>query len=176
MIFEVMHQLGLLPLAMLAALQLAGRRYDPVYWWLGIAFGVSWLADTAAHWISPPLVSVVYPVSQASIVVAVLLPRAHAAFVLAIVVLVAIGVVVFRGVDSPEALIRATAWGAIIAALLPASTLGFLRTILLFYYGLGLLAWLGYVAAPGWVAWGIYQGTRVLGIGGFCAQSLRRKL
>lgn len=168
---ESAHYMALIPLAVLGWLRLRGRRLDTAYWWLAVAFGVSWLADTAAHWLPPSLVSAVYPVGQAGIVAAVLMPKDYAALILGLLVAVGMVGVITHGVSGPEFVIRAVAWGVIVAVVLFAPVP--IRIPLLIYYGLGLLAWVGYNAIPGWTSWGIYQGTRAVGLGAFSLVLLR---
>lgn len=163
--------MALIPLAWLI---LQGER-RPEWWWLAGAFGISWLADTAAHWVSPALIGVVYPVSQAAIVGAVLLNRTDAYVLLLLLWITAVLAVLWEGVTGPEVMLRTVAWGSIVgmAGMRP---LGRLRYSLLMAFGIGWLAWLGYVLAPGWGSWGVYQSVRLAGLGLFCWASQARLL
>lgn len=154
---EVAHFLGLLPLVLVAAF-----RAPRAYWWLALAFGVSFLADTASHFISPFWVSRVYVVSQSALVAAVFLDRADALWTLAaLVVLGLLGV--FLQPSGPEVFTHTCAWGvaALIAYEMAPQPL---RRSLLVYFGWGLVAWVAYVWVPGWTSWGAYQMTRLVGI------------
>lgn len=168
MIFEVAHQMGLLPLIWLAFLHWRGRDPGLAWWWLAGAFAVSWLADTAAHWMAPLLVSPVYLVSQASVVGFVFLVRRDAITLVVALVVVGLGAVFWRGVEAPDVLFHTVAWLSIIGIVYPLRQLGRLRTSLLVYFGLGLLAWMLYAVSPGWFFWLAYQSTRLIGILLFC--------
>lgn len=170
---ETAHQIALAPLLFLAGLHVTGRHRGAAWWWLAGAFLVSWVADSAVDlgvdwW----LVSVVYPVSQAAIVGAVLLDRSDAirlALVLSVVGMVS---VLWRGVSGPDVLLRTVAWGAVVGVAWQYRAIGRTRLALLVYFGVGLVAWYVYVFAPSWWTWGGYQAVRALGIGAFCWASL----
>src|SRR5260221_2594102 len=66
--------MALLPLLWLGVLAYYGQRRSVLWWTLAIVLGVSWLADTAAHWVDPWLVSALYPGVQAILLGLVLLP------------------------------------------------------------------------------------------------------
>lgn len=168
MIFEIVHQMALLPFLWLAWLHFRGERRDVAWWWLAGAFFVSWLADTAAHWMAPFLVSPVYLVSQASIIGFVFLSRRKALTLIVVLVAVGIAAILWRGVDSPDVLFHTVAWLSVVGIVYPLRQLGRLRYSLLIYYGAGWLCWLGYAINPGWFSWSGYQLTRLLGIAMFC--------
>lgn len=153
--------MGLVPVLWLALRK--ERRVE--WWWLAGVFGVSWLADTAAHWVNPWLVSAVYPVAQAGIVGAVFLSRREAALLVA--VLVWVGVLSAGWGTVPDLLLRTVAWLAVVGIVWPLP-LGSLRVALLLAFGLGWLCWVGYQFAPGWTSWGVYQGVRAVSLGWFC--------
>lgn len=165
--------MALLPLVWLVGLWMLGHRRDPSLWWLAGAFLVSWLADTAAHWADPRLISAVYPVSQAAIVAAVLLNRDDALTFLFFVVAVGVLSIVFQELQQPNVL-RSAAWAAICGIVYPLP-LGKLRTALLTTFGVGLAAWIVYAAEPGWPTWILYQLVRASGIGLFCWAVLRHR-
>lgn len=168
MIFEIAHHMALIPVLWLA---LTGRGKGQAWWYLSGIFLVSWLADWAAHWANPFVVSPVYLVTQAAIVGAVFLPRRDAILlVIALVVVGAYAVVMEPG--TPDVLVHTVAWGTAAGIVFPLWQLGRLRTALLVVFGAGLLAWWLYVLRPGYPSWGIYQGTRLLGILLFCWASL----
>jgi hypothetical protein len=168
MIFELAHQLALVPLLFLLVLRMRGQRRDVAWWWLAGAFFVSWLADSAAHVVDPWLMSLVYPVSQAAIVGAVLLERDDAVVFVIALVTIGVGAVLWRGVGTPDVLVHTVAWASVALIVFDRDALGRLRTALLVAFGLGLLAWLGYTIRPGWTLWLCYQGVRALGIALFC--------
>ena len=72
------HALGLVPILTMAGW---GRRLPSAWWWLAVAFGVSFLADTVSVLIPGPrgvghqLVSQTYPLLQAGLFALVLAPR-----------------------------------------------------------------------------------------------------
>lgn len=169
MIFYLAYSLGVIPLAWLAWLAARWHRRDAAWWWLGGAFFVSFIADSfALAGVEPWLMSLVYPVSQAAIVGAVLLEREDAGlFVLALVTM-GIVAVLWRGVGTPDVVVHTVAWGSIAVVALDRAALGRLRLALIVAFGFGWIAWIGYTITPGWTSWICYQGLRALGIGCFC--------
>jgi hypothetical protein len=165
---EAAHQMALGPLLWLAALRARGTVVGTAWWWLAGAFFVSWLADTGAHVVDPWLMSLVYPVSQAAIVGAVLLEREDAVLFVLALALVGILAVLWRGVGTPDVLVHTVAWGSIACVAFDRDALGNLRLALIIAFGFGLVAWLGYTITPGYQTWLCYQGVRALGIGTFC--------
>lgn len=159
--------MALIPLLFLLWLHRQGEKRGQEWWWLAFAFLVSWLADTAAHWLDPDLVGNLYPVSQAAIIGAVLLFRREAFLFLAVLVGTAL-LVVWPGASGIDVFLRTVAWGAVVALVYDYHALGRLRTSLLVYFGAGLLAWWGYALWPGWPSWLAYQGTRLSGLLLFC--------
>lgn len=164
--FGLAHHMALAPALVLGVLWTLGRRPDTALWWLAGAFGVSWLADTAAHWVDPRLVSAVYPVSQAALVGSVLLKRDDAIVFLFTVIFIGVLSIAFQELQQPSVL-RSASWAAIVGIVYPLP-LGRLRTSLLVTFGIGLAAWIVYAAVPGWPTWLVYQGVRAVGIGWFC--------
>lgn len=156
-------------MALLPALWLAlrmDRRTE--WWWLAGAFGVSWLADLAALFSHAPwLISTVYPVSQAAIVIAVLADREEALVYTWLLVLVGIVSVLAEGVTGPTLLLETVAAASVVSVVWPLP-LGKLRICLLVAFGGGLLAWIGYVIAPGWTSWLVYQSVRAVSLLLFC--------
>jgi hypothetical protein len=145
------------------------QRRDAAWYWLAGAFFVSWIADSfALAGIEPWLMSLVYPVSQAAIVGAVLLEREDAALFVLALVIVGILAVLWKGVGTPDVLVHTVAWGSIVCVAFDRDALGKLRLALIVAFGFGLVAWLGYTLTPGWPSWLAYQGVRALGIGTFC--------
>lgn len=166
---EVAHLMGILPLLWLAVV----RCKEPAFWWLAVAFGISFLADSAAHWVAPWIISAVYPVSQAALICAVFLPRQDAYTMLGLLLVVGLSSLWFTHASGPDLLLHTTAAVAVCWIVAPLPALGMLRTALLIYFGLGLLAWYGYVWQPSWASWAIYQACRLVGILAFCRATLK---
>jgi hypothetical protein len=169
LITEVAHYMALLPLVMLAGLFAGGQTRDATWWWLASAFAVSWLADTAAHWVNPWAVGVVYPIAQAVIVAVVLTDRERAAELLGVLLAVGLSAVVLAGVDTPDIAVRSFAWLPLVwiawrMRRLPAR----LRACLIVYFGLGWVAWLVHVRWLVVATWYPYQGMRLVGLLLFC--------
>lgn len=176
MIFELAHQMGALPLATLLVLLLRGKRRDAGLWWLAAGFLVSWAADWFPHFGNPPaVVATVYPVGQAGLMFPVLMSRRTAAALLLLSGTAAIVAILLHGLTGPEFLSRAVAWGAIVVAASQRPALGWVAFALVLYFGLGLLAWAGYTALPGWTTWGAYQGARFLGLVTFSVAVWRQR-
>lgn len=166
-VFEAAHLLGLVPLGWLAL----RRERRPLWWWLAGAFAISWVADTVAHVADPWLINALYPVSQAGIIAVRLLPRREANFAVGLLIVAALCVLWLEGVAGPDVLLETVAAGVVVISVwrYPA-----FRWSLVTAFGGGWLAWMGYLLAPGWAGWGVYQGCRALGIGMFCWASTRR--
>lgn len=183
-IFEVAYLIGLAPLAWLGVL--TWRRSDPPdpsCWWLALAFAVSFLADTASRFLPAAdrfTVSLLYPLTQAGLVGLVFLSRRDALVLVVALTLVSLGAVAWQGVGHPDILVHTACWGAaagvVATRALPAGYNRWifqrLRTPLLVYFAIGWLCWVGYLIWPGWTSWGLYQSTRAVGIGMFCAACL----
>jgi hypothetical protein len=168
-IFYVAYALGVVPFAWLAWLAARGERRDIAWWWLAGAFFVSFIADSfALAGVEPWLMSLVYPVSQAAIVGAVLLDREDAVLFVLALGLIGFLAVLWKGVGTPDVLVHTVAWASIAIIALDREALGKLRLALLVAFGFGWLAWLGYTLSLGWPTWLAYQGVRAIGIGTFC--------
>lgn len=155
-------------MALVPALWLLGRWEKRVEWrWLAGIFLVSWLADTVSHWTGTWFISAVYPVSQAALVGLVFLHRQDALLLTGTLVIVGLMTVLQHGVTTPEVLLHTVAWLTVVGIVYPLP-LGPLRTMLLVAFGLGWLAYLGYVLRPGWTSWGLYQAVRAVSLGFFC--------
>lgn len=155
---------GLVPLLAVALLRPKGS----AWWWLAVAFGVSFVADLASLWWGHPLISQTYPVLQAGLFALVIAPRPVAIGTIGLVAVasaVSLGLRIAEGLDF---MLHAVAWGstAILARryLIP----GALRTALLLGFGGGVVAWTGFVIDPGWFWWLALQTTRALAAGWFC--------
>jgi hypothetical protein len=167
------YLLGIIPLAWLAWLAARGKCPDAAWWWLAGAYFVSFLADTAALMgVDPWLPSLVYPVSQAALIGAVLLERTQARTFVIVLVLTGLAAVLWLGVGSPDVLVHTVAWLGVALVVYNRDALGRLRTALLVSFGWGWLAWVGYAIAPGWPAWFAYQSVRAVGIGSFCMAAM----
>jgi len=164
-IANVAYVTALVPLAWLP---FTAKRREAAWWWLAATFGVSFLADTAAHWADPFVVGLIYPISQATLIGAVLLSKRDAVNLL--VGLTALGIVaaVLHGWHGPDVIVRIAAWGAVTWIVWQRWELGRLRASLLVSFGLGLACWLVYAMWPGWASWGTYQSVRLLGYLLFC--------
>jgi hypothetical protein len=168
-IFYVAYALGVVPFVWLAWLAARGERRDAAWWWLAGAFFVSFIADSfALAGIEPWLMSLVYPVSQAAIIGAVLLDREDAILFVLSLATVGILAVLWRGVGAPDVLVHTVAWASVAVIAVDRAALGRLRVALLVAFGVGWCAWLAYTIAPGLPTWLGYQGVRALGIGCFC--------
>ena len=169
MIFYAAWTIGLIPLAWLAVLAVRGQRRGAEWWYLAGAFFVSWIADAfALAGVEPWLMSLVYPVTQAAIVGAVLLDREEAATLIGALVTVGCVAVLWRGVGTPDVLLHTVAWASIALVAWDRAALGRLRLALFIAFGFAWLAWLGYTMNPGWATWLGYQSVRAIGAGCFC--------
>lgn len=159
--FEVAHQIGLLPLlgCVLA------RSRERAHWWLAAALSVSWLADTVAHWYDPWLMGLVYSVLQVAIVGLVFLDRDDALRLLGVLTLSGLVAAWWQG---NMTLLITVAWLSVVGIVWDRPQLGLLRDSLVVYFGFGLVAWLAFVAAPAYPSWFMYQFTRLAGLVLFC--------
>lgn len=146
---------------------IGARAKGAAWWWMAGAFAVSWVADTAAHWVSPWLVSATYPVSQASLVGAVLLTRREAVVFSGTLTFVAIAAALWGW--TPDVFLHTVAWAGVVGIALRATPF---RWSLLVMFGGGLLAWWWYVLDPGWAGWIGLQVARAVGIVVFCYASV----
>lgn len=150
--------LGLLPVVALLVRRTSGLR-----WWLmGAAFAVSFLADMASLWATHPYVAALYPALQAGVFLLALLPLTEVPLAVAVILGAASASLVWSGATGLDVLARTVAFGMVAGAGFRHS--GWLRWSLLMGFGGGLLAWWGYVLAPGWWSWGALQAVRVVAI------------
>lgn len=159
-----MH-IALLPLATLAILHWRGQSRDAGYWWVAVAFAVSYLADAAALLFGPDAVSVAYPVAQAAILGAILL--CHRSVHSFVRLMAGVAILVLMCTTPNSFTLRAVAFGVITAAAYTRRDLGDLSIALVVYFGLGLLSWMVFTAFQPlqlWQLWMQYQGIRLLGI------------
>lgn len=155
--------MALLPVAWLGVLATTGRQRGALWWTVGLAFSLSWVADTAAHWLDPWLVSRVYPLAQALVVGVVLLPADRLWRLLGVLALTA---VLTLSTTGPDVLAHTVAWTGIVAIVWP-PTDAVRRMTAFTFVGLWL-GWVAYTIAPTWATWGVYQGLRAVGLGMFC--------
>ena len=165
--FEVAHAVGAVPIAVLVALRVRGVRRASAWWILAAAFAVSFVADSLAHWVSPPLISQVYPVTQAGLFALVLAPASVAVPVVGLALAAAGASITWREAAGLDLLLHAVAWGSTALLAWRYVVPGALRTALLVGFGGGLVAWAGFVLDPGWFWWLAYQVTRALAAGWF---------
>lgn len=165
---EVAHQMALLPLATLAVIRISGHRRDAAWWWLAIAFAISWVADTVADVVpvdDRSIASLVYPVSQSCLMAAVLLPRARALVLVGVLMLAGVAVVIQRGVIGPDVALRSVAWLAVAGIARMRKELPVpLRASLFVYFCLGWIAWLVHAQWMVVATWYPYQAMRLLGL------------
>jgi hypothetical protein len=169
--------MGLLPLAFLGFLRVRGQRRDAAWVWLAGAFAVSWIADVIAGYLPVPdrwVVSLVYPVTQTSLVAAVLLPRRRAIILTVVLAVTGCIAALWHGVEGPDIVLRTVAWLAIIGILADRSELPLRLSWALFvYFGLGWIAWLVHaelLVVPSWYA---YQSVRLVGLLLFCWAAMK---
>ena len=168
MLFEAAHAIGAIPAAYLLVLGIGGRTVDAAYWWLALAFGVSFVADWAAHWVDPALVSQVYLVTQAALFAAVLIPsRPVLEWAVWLLLFTASLSVVARQGEGLDVLLHVVAFGSVsgLAWMLGA---GRLRLVLGVGFAALAVAWCGYAYAPSLATWGGYQVTRLAIAVAFC--------
>ena len=167
-IFEAAHCIGAVPILVLGALRLGGRPVPSAWWLMALAFGVSFVADTAVDLgMSPLVISQTYPVTQAALFLLILLPQAEAVAVIGGLLAVAagslwdplLGLRQGEGLDFP---LHAVAWGSIAAAAWHVLRPGWLRAALGMGFAALVVAWAGYVAVPGWWTWGGFQMVRAM--------------
>lgn len=159
---EAAHLVGIIPVLWLVGL----RERRKLYWIMALAFGVSWLADTAAHWVDPDTVGNFYPFLQSGLIAAALMDEDKGRAFIAAVGLVAVAMIYLTA--PVDVILRTVAWGGACAVVWPHRELGVLRWSLLTAFGFGLLAWWGYAWHPSWTTWGIYQSLRAAGTVLFC--------
>ena len=168
--------LGAVPLVALGVMHRAGRPRDAGWWGIAGAFAVSFLADLASLVVGHPLVSQVYPVTQAALIAAVLLPsRPLVESVIALFLCAAAGSIVVRQAAGLDVLLHTIAWGGIALIAYDQLPKGALRSALVYGFGLGVVAWWAFVAVPGWWTWGAFQLTRVFAVGGFTLAAWRAR-
>lgn len=173
-IVELAHIQGIVPVLYVAMRDRQGYKTGAEWWWMGVAFSVSFVADSAAHWVSPLLVSLVYPLSQAALFGAIVILDVKKKWgFLMLLLLAGLFSVLARGVLKPDYILTTVAFGGLSIVLYPLRSLGVLRLALLGYFGLGVAYWGLYCAWPSTTSYLLFQGSRLLGISLFCYAASR---
>lgn len=168
---EVAHHMGAVPLAWL----LVRSRVKPVgpFWWLtASALFVSWIADSAAHFVDPRVVSVAYPVLQAGLMLAACCSRGVTFAATVSLAVVAICVVLAQGAGEPDWIMHTSAGLAVCIACARPGDIG---RFVVAYFLFGAITWPVFVAFPGVAAWMAFQATRAAGIASWCLAFERRR-
>lgn len=172
MVEEIAHWMPLIPLVWLFWRNETRHPIDAAWWWLACAFAVSWLADTAADFTpvqSRWVISLVYPVTQAALIGAVLLFRKSALILLAVLVAAGIASALLFGVEKPDLVLRTIASLAVVGMIWNRPALPMrLRLTLFVYFGLGLIAWAIHVRWLIVATWYPVQLVRLSGLILFC--------
>ena len=165
LIAEVAHQMGLLPVLWLGVLAYHGQRRSALWWALGITLSLSWVADTAAHWVDPWLVSSLYPIGQTLVMGTVLLPTVLLWRFVGAVALTTGLALALAGLHHPEVIIHTICWTGILVLVWPYREI---RGPTVWTFGVGWLAWVLFASLPTFATWGVYQAIRGMGLGVFC--------
>ena len=158
MVFEVAHQIGLIPILGMMAM---GRKLPRLYWLIALGFFVSWFADSVIHFSggSPGAWYLFLPVQIWLIWIA--LTDSHR--ILAAVVLIVLTMISWNLTHpGPEQLVTIVGSIAILCVVR-----GPLVWPLGLYFGAGTVARLFMVSQVGsdiFPAWCAYQGSRALGV------------
>lgn len=150
--------MALVPLLWLGVLAYYRQPHSALWWAVALVLGISWIADTAAHWVDPWTVSRVYPLAQAGVLGLVLLPPAQLRRL--VIVLAGAGLVAAQ-TTGPDLVTHTVAWSGIVLML-------WQRRALVTIFAMMWLGWAAYTIAPAWWSWGVYQGLRAGGLGLFC--------
>lgn len=174
---EIAHQMALLPLAALVILALCGQSRNAAWWWLGVAFAVSWLADTADDLLPPRfdwLPVLAYPVAQTGLIGAVFLDHADATRLLFVLVLTGgLAAFVWNG-HGPDVILSTVAWLLVVGIMWRRRDLpDRLRLALGVYFGLGWMAWMVHVRWLVVATWYPFQFARLVGLLLFCWAALK---
>ena len=169
---EASHLVGIIPLAWLVAITLAGKARGAMWWWIAVGYGVSYLADSIAH-AHPHLADVMgntYPIMQAALIVGALVSAKEAALVLG--ALVWAGLLAIVWASNVDVLLNTVACGTIAGVALIRPVPPKLRLALVVSFGVGLVAYWAYAADQSWTNYRIYQSERAIGTGLFCWAAL----
>lgn len=168
LIVETAHCMGIAPIIFVLVRDRLGFKVELHYWWLAVALAISFMADSAAHWVDPYVVSVVYPLSQAVLVAACIVPRRSAIIFLGVLVPVGIFSVLIGKDLGGDAVLRTVAFLGVCVALWPLQSLGVLRLSLLCYFGASWVYWMAYAAWPSTATYLLHQSARFVGITLYC--------
>ncbi len=160
---------GIVPALYLAGRWRAGHRVGAAWWWLAAAFGVSFVADVASLFVGHALVSQTYPVSQAALFLAVMLPQRPVVerVIAGLLAVAATSILARQGLGLDVAL-HVLAWLAVSAGAWLFVRQRALRWTLGAGFAVLTVAWVLYAAWPGWATWGAYHVTRLAVAVGFC--------
>lgn len=168
--------LGLVPLIWLVA-QVWWRGEHPYaeWWLLACAYGVSWLADTAAQYVGHALAANAYPLLQCGMLVAILVrEKRQALTVIGTFALVGMLSVVAFGPKNHVAL-HTVAWLTVAGLAWQQRGLGPVRWALVMTFGVGWLAWMGFQLNPvSFAPWIGYQVVRAVGTALLCRSMARQ--
>jgi hypothetical protein len=159
--------MGLIPLLWLTLLKSQGHQRSGIWWGLAIVFAVSVAANTAAHFLDAWAISAVYPLVQAIVLGAVVLPLAAAWRWAALVLGAGLGAWSVRGMAHPEIFVHTVAWVGML--LIVSRYPGSFRHVVVSAFGLGWVAWIIFtLARESLTAWAFYQGVQMANLGAFC--------
>jgi len=164
---EIAHQMALIPLVWLALLAWAGRTRDAAYWWLAVAFAVSWLADLEGDIHQSWVPSAVYPVAQTAIIGAVLSRTRLEAWALfaMLTATAALDIALGGATGGPDVVLRSITTLAVLWMLLDRPELpARLRLALAIYFGLGWATWMIHLLWLSVATWYPYQLCRLAGL------------
>lgn len=159
--------IGLVPLLWLAVLHARGRRRGAAWWWMAGAFGVSFVADAAALVWGHPVISQAYPLLQAGLFAAVLVPRAWTSGIVGVFALASAVSLATRRGEGLDVLLHVVGWGGVSGLAWSRLPDGTLRITLALGFLALAWAWCAFVAWPTFVAWGVLQGVRLAMACGF---------
>lgn len=158
---------GLVPLLALAWLHVRGARRGAMWWWLAVAFGVSFAADVAGAFGYGRLLSQTYPLLQAGIFTAVLVPRAWTTGIVGLfAVASAVSLVTRRG-EGLDLLLHVVGWLTVSVVAWARVPDGWLRVTLAVGFACLAWAWCAFVGWPNFGTWGAMQAVRLAMAVGF---------
>lgn len=164
------YWLELTPLLCLCILAFFGKDRDIIWWLLACVFAVSWLADTctlykiADQWV----ISLVYPILQASIVGVALLEQRETNQLLWVLMASSVIVGTWHDVFGPDILLRTVCWGSI-AGITWSRTSKKLAASFLISFGGGLLCWFVLIFFQNLHAGLVYKTVFTAGLIYFCS-------
>ncbi len=169
--------MGLLPLVFLGGLRVVGHRCDIGYVWIALGFAVSWVADVVAGFLPVKdrwAVTLVYPITQTTLILAALLTRRATIYVLGALAFIAVVTLALRGTKGPDIILHSAASLVVVAVAFEMWELPVrLRVSLIVYFGMGLITWLIHVQWLVVATYWPYQGSRLAGLLLFCYAAWR---